>query len=60
LICWLLIGQDCLPLKYSVVGFDINQNRIHELNASIPLLEIDEATLTKVLIALMTKPKCLL
>jgi len=51
------LGYVGLPLarlfatKYPVVGFDINQNRINELNSGIDsTLEIDEATLTSVLV----------
>lgn len=51
------LGYVGLPLarlfatKYPVVGFDINQNRIQELNAGIDsTLEIDESTLKKVLL----------
>jgi len=37
--------------KYPVVGFDINQNRINELNSGLDsTLEIDEATLKSVLL----------
>ena len=50
------LGYVGLPLarlfatKYPVVGFDINQNRIQELNAGIDsTLEIDESTLKGVL-----------
>jgi UDP-N-acetyl-D-galactosamine dehydrogenase len=52
------LGYVGLPLarlfatKYSVVGFDINQNRIKELNLGIDAtLEIDEETLNKVLVS---------
>jgi len=52
------LGYVGLPLarlfatKYPVVGFDINQNRIKELNAGIDAtLEIDEVTLNKVLVS---------
>lgn len=52
------LGYVGLPLarlfatKYPVVGFDINQNRIQELNAGIDAtLEIDESTLKKVLVS---------
>ena len=52
------LGYVGLPLarlfatKYSVVGFDINQNRIQELNAgNDATLEIDESTLKKVLVS---------
>lgn len=51
------LGYVGLPLarlfatKYPVVGFDINQNRINELNSGIDsTLEIDEVTLTSVLV----------
>lgn len=51
------LGYVGLPLarlfatKYPVVGFDINQNRINELNSGLDsTLEIDEATLNEVLI----------
>jgi len=51
------LGYVGLPLarlfatKYPVVGFDINQNRIQELNSGIDAtLEIDEITLKKVLV----------
>lgn len=51
------LGYVGLPLarlfatKYPVVGFDINQNRINELNSGIDsTLEIDEKTLKQVLI----------
>lgn len=51
------LGYVGLPLarlfatKYPVVGFDINQNRIQELNAGIDsTLEIDESTLKGVLV----------
>ena len=51
------LGYVGLPLarlfatKYPVVGFDINQNRIDELNAGIDsTLEIDSTTLNKVLV----------
>jgi UDP-N-acetyl-D-galactosamine dehydrogenase len=51
------LGYVGLPLarlfatKYPVVGFDINQNRINELNSGIDsTLEIDESTLKKVLV----------
>lgn len=51
------LGYVGLPLarlfatKYPVVGFDINQNRIQELNAgSDSTLEIDESTLKDVLV----------
>ena len=50
------LGYVGLPLarlfatKYPVVGFDINQNRIKELNSGIDsTLEIDEVTLRAVL-----------
>ncbi|MCX6171924.1 MAG: nucleotide sugar dehydrogenase [Flavobacterium sp.] len=50
------LGYVGLPLarlfatKYSVIGFDINQNRIKELNSGIDsTLEIDEVTLRSVL-----------
>jgi len=50
------LGYVGLPLarlfatKYSVVGFDINQNRIKELNSGVDsTLEIDEVTLCGVL-----------
>ena len=51
------LGYVGLPLarlfatKYPVVGFDINQNRIDELNTGIDsTLEIDSTTLNKVLV----------
>ena len=51
------LGYVGLPLarlfatKYPVVGFDINQNRINELNLGLDsTLEIDEATLKNVLL----------
>jgi UDP-N-acetyl-D-galactosamine dehydrogenase len=51
------LGYVGLPLarlfatKYPVVGFDINQHRIQELNSGIDsTLEIDEATLNAVLV----------
>ncbi|WP_284651794.1 nucleotide sugar dehydrogenase [Flavobacterium terrisoli] len=51
------LGYVGLPLarlfatKYPVVGFDINQNRIQELNSGVDsTLEIDEETLNKVLV----------
>ena len=51
------LGYVGLPLarlfatKYSVVGFDINQNRINELNSGKDAtLEIDENTLKAVLV----------
>ncbi len=51
------LGYVGLPLarlfatKYPVVGFDINQNRIQELNAGMDsTLEIDEVTLKNVLV----------
>ena len=51
------LGYVGLPLarlfatKYPVVGFDINQNRIQELNLGIDAtLEIDQETLQKVLV----------
>lgn len=51
------LGYVGLPLarlfatKYPVVGFDINQKRIEELNSGIDAtLEIDESTLKKVLV----------
>ena len=51
------LGYVGLPLarlfatKYPVVGFDINQNRISELNSGLDsTLEIDEATLKSVLL----------
>ncbi len=51
------LGYVGLPLarlfatKYAVVGFDINQNRINELNSGIDsTLEIDEKTLSGVLV----------
>lgn len=50
------LGYVGLPLarlfatKYSVVGFDINTNRIHELNSGIDAtLEVDDVTLKQVL-----------
>lgn len=52
------LGYVGLPLarlfatKYPVVGFDINQNRIQELNAGKDFtLEIDESTLKSVLVS---------
>ena len=52
------LGYVGLPLarlfatKYPVVGFDINKNRIDELNAGTDLtLEVDEATLKNVLVS---------
>ncbi|MFN3755261.1 nucleotide sugar dehydrogenase [Flavobacterium sp.] len=52
------LGYVGLPLarlfatKYPVVGFDINQNRIQELNSGLDAtLEVDEATLKAVLVA---------
>ena len=52
------LGYVGLPLarlfatKYSVVGFDINQQRINELNQGIDLtLEVDETTLKTVLLS---------
>jgi UDP-N-acetyl-D-galactosamine dehydrogenase len=52
------LGYVGLPLarlfatKYSVVGFDINQKRINELNSGNDVtLEIDEITLKKVLVS---------
>lgn len=52
------LGYVGLPLarlfatKYPVVGFDINQSRIQELNAGVDAtLEIDESTLKAVLIS---------
>jgi UDP-N-acetyl-D-galactosamine dehydrogenase len=52
------LGYVGLPLarlfatKYSVVGFDINSNRISELNSGIDVtLEVDEKTLKEVLVA---------
>ncbi|MGC4042145.1 MAG: nucleotide sugar dehydrogenase [Flavobacterium sp.] len=52
------LGYVGLPLarlfatKYPVVGFDINQNRIQELNAgNDATLEVDEATLKSVLVS---------
>src|SRR6218665_4155125 len=51
------LGYVGLPLarlfatKYPVVGFDINQGRIQELNAgNDATLEVDEATLKNVLV----------
>ncbi len=51
------LGYVGLPLarlfatKYPVIGFDINQNRINELNSGLDsTLEIDETTLKQVLI----------
>jgi len=51
------LGYVGLPLarlfatKYPVVGFDINQNRIQELNSGVDsTLEIDEKTLNEVLV----------
>lgn len=61
------LGYVGLPLarlfatKYPVVGFDINQNRIKELNAGIDsTLEIDEVTLNKVLVSSISNDKGLL
>lgn len=52
------LGYVGLPLarlfstKYSVVGFDINQQRIKELNQGVDLtLEVDEKTLKKVILS---------
>src|SRR6478609_678724 len=52
------LGYVGLPLarlfatKYPVVGFDINQNRIQELNTgNDSTLEIDESTLKNVLVS---------
>lgn len=52
------LGYVGLPLarlfatKYPVVGFDINQNRINELNSGLDsTLEVDEAALNKVLVS---------
>ncbi|NNT72541.1 nucleotide sugar dehydrogenase [Flavobacterium sp. IMCC34852] len=51
------LGYVGLPLarlfatKYPVVGFDINQNRINELNSGLDsTLEVDEAALNEVLV----------
>ena len=51
------LGYVGLPLarlfatKYSVVGFDINQSRVDELNSGIDsTLEIDQALLNSVLL----------
>ena len=53
------LGYVGLPLarlfatKYPVVGFDINQNRIQELNSGVDsTLEIDADTLKKVLVVI--------
>jgi UDP-N-acetyl-D-galactosamine dehydrogenase len=58
------LGYVGLPLarlfatKYPVVGFDINQSRIQELNSGVDsTMEIDEATLNKVLITSNDQPK---
>ncbi len=58
------LGYVGLPLarlfatKYPVVGFDINQNRIQELNSGVDsTLEIDEETLNEVLITSNNQPK---
>ncbi len=52
------LGYVGLPLarlfatKYPVVGFDINQNRVNELNSGLDsTLEVDKDTLQKVLVA---------
>lgn len=52
------LGYVGLPLarlfatKYPVVGFDINQNRINELNSGLDsTLEVDEAALKEVLVS---------
>ena len=52
------LGYVGLPLarlfatKYPVVGFDINTNRIQELNSGVDsTLEIDADTLNKVLVS---------
>jgi UDP-N-acetyl-D-galactosamine dehydrogenase len=52
------LGYVGLPLarlfatKYSVVGFDINQQRINELNQGVDLtLEVDETSLKKVILS---------
>jgi UDP-N-acetyl-D-galactosamine dehydrogenase len=56
------LGYVGLPLarlfatKYSVVGFDINQQRIQELNSGVDsTLEIDENTLNSVLVSSMSE-----
>lgn len=61
------LGYVGLPLarlfatKYPVVGFDINQNRIQELNAGIDAtLEIDEVTLKNVLVSSLSDKNGLL
>ncbi|MDI1315667.1 nucleotide sugar dehydrogenase [Flavobacterium sp.] len=61
------LGYVGLPLarlfatKYPVVGFDINQNRIQELNAGIDAtLEIDEITLKNVLVSSVSNKNGLL
>lgn len=58
------LGYVGLPLarlfatKYPVVGFDINQNRIQELNSGVDsTLEIDEETLNKVLVTSSNESK---
>ena len=61
------LGYVGLPLarlfatKYPVVGFDINQNRIQELNAGKDsTLEIDSDTLNKVLVSSLSESNGLL
>ena len=49
--CYTSIYKGNGKTKYPVVGFDINQNRINELNSGIDsTLEIDEETLKNVLV----------
>lgn len=61
------LGYVGLPLarlfatKYSVVGFDINQQRIQELNSGVDsTLEIEESTLNSVLVSSMSETNGLL
>lgn len=61
------LGYVGLPLarlfatKYPVVGFDINQQRIQELNSGVDsTLEIDESTLNSVLVSSMSETNGLL
>ncbi|MEM0541087.1 nucleotide sugar dehydrogenase [Flavobacterium sp. j3] len=61
------LGYVGLPLarlfatKYPVVGFDINQRRIQELNSGVDsTLEIDENTLNSVLVSSMSETNGLL
>lgn len=61
------LGYVGLPLarlfatKYPVVGFDINQQRIQELNSGVDsTLEIDENTLNSVLVSSMSETNGLL